>query len=158
MTVAAVTMSDEEVQGFADSLIEVHTQVVRTKGLDLSRAVSTEKEEAIRGRIISVAAPCFGTVFGQPPSERYRDAFFQIAVFAQHFAKDHIFADGNKRTTVIACFSLLDQIGLEVAVPDSQTTITNEVYRVIQGLVTEEIDVEEFARFLRLAAQLPYVL
>ncbi len=158
MTVAAVTMSDEEIQGFADSLIEVHTQVVRTKGLDLSHAVSTEKEEAIRGRIISVVAPCFGTVFGQPPSERYRDAFFQIAVFVQHFAKDHIFADGNKRTTVIACFSLLDQIGLEVAVPDSQTTITNEVYRVIQGLVTEEIDVEEFARFLRLAAQPPYVL
>lgn len=104
-------MSDEEIRGFTDSLIEVHTQVVRTKGLDLSHAVSTEKEEAIRGRIISVAAPCFGTVFGQPPSERYRDAFPQIAVIAR--------------------LSLLNQTRLEVSVSDSQSTITSEAHPLI---------------------------
>lgn len=32
MTVVAATMSDEEIQGFADSLIEVHTEAVRANG------------------------------------------------------------------------------------------------------------------------------
>lgn len=152
MTDLAMTLGDEEIQGLADSLMQIHAEVVRGKGLDLSRVVSPEKEEAIHGKIVSVAYSCFATVFDQTPSDRFPDVFVQVATFAQHFAKDHIFADGNKRTTVIACFSLLDQEGIEIAVPDSQDRLANEIYKAIQRLVTGAANVGDFADFLRRAS------
>lgn len=67
MTAPAGEMGDDEILGLADALIAIHLQVVRNKGLDLSEIASPEKEEMVRGRIISVIRPCFGCVFGQSP-------------------------------------------------------------------------------------------
>lgn len=149
MTAPAGEMGDDEILGLADALIAIHLQVVRNKGLDLSEIASPEKEEMVRGRIISVIRPCFGCVFGQSPAERYGDIFDQISVFAQHFAKDHIFADGNKRTTVIACLALLERFDFAVEVVDSGDPAENEMYGAIQRLVTGKVDAKNFAAFLR---------
>lgn len=82
-------------------------------------------------------------------AERYGDIFDQISVFAQHFAKDHIFADGNKRTTVIACLALLERFDFAVEAVDSGDPAENEMYGAIQGLVTGKVDAKNFAAFLR---------
>ncbi|OZG51160.1 hypothetical protein CLV65_1203 [Pseudoscardovia suis] len=43
MNPAAILMQDEEITALADSLIEIHTSVVSTRGLSLGDSVSQEK-------------------------------------------------------------------------------------------------------------------
>ena len=52
------------------------------------------------GRVESVLAGSFCTIFGQSPADRFADIFDQVAYVAEHMVKDHIFEDGNKRTSL----------------------------------------------------------
>ena len=53
------------------------------------------------GRIESVLAGAFCTIFGQSPADRFTDIFDQVAYVAEHMVKDRIFEDGNKRTSLV---------------------------------------------------------
>lgn len=53
MSPAAILMQDEEITALADSLIEIHTSVVNTRGLSLGDSVSQEKMNMISGRLES---------------------------------------------------------------------------------------------------------
>lgn len=53
MNPAAILMQDEEITALADSLIEIHTSVVSTRGLSLGDSVSQEKMNMISGRLES---------------------------------------------------------------------------------------------------------
>lgn len=52
------------------------------------------------GRVESVLAGAFCTIFGQSPADRFADIFDQVTYVAEHMVKDHIFEDGNKRTSL----------------------------------------------------------
>lgn len=149
MNPAAILMQDEEITALADSLIEIHASVVSTRGLSLGDSVSQEKMNMISGRLESAIRAAFDKHFGEPPSALFPDVFSQIAHFSLLLAKDHIFADGNKRTTMIACFSLLKECNITIDALDSPSSQENEVYRQIQRLVADESSETEFAEFLR---------
>lgn len=153
MNAAAFLMSDEEIAAFADSLIEIHASVVSARGLSLGDAVSQEKMNAVSGRLESAIRAAFDMHFGEAPSAIFPDVFSQIAHFALLLAKDHIFADGNKRTTVISCFSLLRECNIAIDVTDSPSSQDNELYMHIQQLVAGESSETQFAEFLRAHAQ-----
>ena len=46
------------------------------------------------------------------------DLFGQVAHFVFHLAKDHSFADGNKRTAMSVSLALLDKEGINLAIDD----------------------------------------
>lgn len=71
------------------------------------------------GRIESVLAGAFCTIFGQSPADRFTDIFDQVAYVAEHMVKDHIFEDGNKRTSLVFALSVLRFAGTPVVLSDS---------------------------------------
>ena len=77
------------------------------------------------GRIESVLAGAFCTIFGQSPADRFTDIFDQVAYVAEHMVKDHIFEDGNKRIGTHAMLVFLDinQISLNYEDKDLIETI-----------------------------------
>lgn len=58
------------------------------------------------GRVESVLAGAFCTIFGQSPADRFADIFDQVTYVAEHMVKDHIFEDGNKRTSLVFALSV----------------------------------------------------
>lgn len=141
--------TDEEIHELADFVFMVHGKVISHGGFDLSNAISGERRNEITGVIMSVLTPMFTTVFGSTPMDRYGDLFEQLAGFATHFASRHIFADGNKRTTVLMVHSFLYANGLTLNVPDAPQSSDNALYQWIQNVVTRNESRETLARFLR---------
>ena len=88
------------------------------------------------------------------PADRYGDLFDQVSSFAFHLAKDHIFTDGNKRTTVLVSLALIRVRGVFLDIEDSEKPEENEVYKWIEDLVTDSKSVEELAGILRSRARL----
>ncbi|MDR4069103.1 MAG: Fic family protein [Collinsella sp.] len=79
------------------------------------------------GRIESVFAGAFCTIFGQSPADRFTDIFDQVAYVAEHMVKDHIFEDGNKRTSLVFALSVLRLPALRSCcptAPNPKTTST----------------------------------
>ena len=70
------------------------------------------------------------------------DLFGQVAHFVFHLAKDHSFADGNKRTAMSVSLALLDKEGINLAIDDDADPAENTLYKLISALVTEIITEE----------------
>lgn len=101
------------------------------------------------GRVESVLAGAFCTIFGQSPADRFADIFDQVTYVAQHMVKDHIFEDGNKRTSLVFALSVLRFAGTPVVLSDSPEPKDNQYYAWIQDLVSSSRTTSELAEELR---------
>lgn len=97
---------------------------------------SGDRAELERGRVESVLSVAFCTIFGQSPADRFADIFDQVTYVAEHMVKDHIFEDGNKRTSLVFTFSVLRLVGAPVVLSDAPEPADNQYYAWIQDLVT----------------------
>lgn len=131
----------------AVTIVEVHDCVVLKRGYNPSLSES-QRDEMI-GKIESVISSVFGSFFGSEPSSRYQDVFHQVAVFAAHLSKDHIFPDGNKRTTVVMSVALLYIAGYTLDIDDPPDSEDNILYKWVQDVVTGGKEIEELADVLR---------
>lgn len=87
------------------------------------------------GRVESVLSGAFCTIFGQSPADRFADIFDQVTYVAEHMVKDHIFEDGNKRTSLVFALSVLRLAGAPVVLSDAPEPNDNQYYAWIQDLV-----------------------
>lgn len=101
------------------------------------------------GRIESVLAGAFCTIFGQSPADRFADIFDQVTYVAEHMVKDHIFEDGNKRTSLVFALSVLRFAGTPVVLSDSPEPKDNQYYVWIQDLVSSSRTTSELTEELR---------
>ena len=100
-------------------------------------------------RVESVLAGAFCTIFGQSPADRFADIFDQVTYVAEHMVKDHIFEDGNKRTSLVFALSVLRFAGTPVVLSDSTEPKDNQYYAWIQDLVSSRRTNSELAEELR---------
>ena len=131
----------------ARSIVGIHDLVVRIRGFNPS--LSGSQVDELSGRVMAVVVCSFCTMFGVAPTERFGDIFDQIAFFAEHLAKDHVFHDGNKRTTLLVSLAFLARSGCIVDMPDMDSPEDNEMYRWIQDTVTGERTQNDLAEDLR---------
>lgn len=68
---------------------------------------------------------------------------------AEHIVKDHIFEDGNKRTSLVFALSVLRLAGTPVELSDSSEPKDNRYYAWIQDLVAGRRTINELAEELR---------
>ncbi len=101
------------------------------------------------GRVESVLSGAFCTIFGQSPADRFADIFDQVTYVAEHMVKDHIFEDGNKRTSLVFALSVLRLAGTPVVLSDSPEPKDNQYYAWIQNLVSGRRTRTELAVELR---------
>lgn len=101
------------------------------------------------GRVESVLSGAFCTIFGQSPADRFADIFDQVTYVAEHIVKDHIFEDGNKRTSLVFALSVLRLAGTPVVLSDAPGPKDNQYYAWIQDLVSESRTTSELAEELR---------
>ena len=101
------------------------------------------------GRVESVLAGAFCTIFGQSPADRFADVFDQVTYVAEHMVKDHIFEDGNKRTSLVFALSVLRFVGASVVLSDSPEPKDNQYYAWIQDLVSGKRTTSVLAEELR---------
>lgn len=148
---APIVLSDDPDtrQSLAETVYETNQLIVHTAGLDLTNQFSEEKKRDLLGRIQAVISPTFFCIFGYGPAQRYSDVFDQISQFAERLSKDHIFPDGNKRTTVKVCLALLYRQGWKIRFEDSDMPGDNGLYLWVQSIVTGVHTVDEMAIFLR---------
>ena len=130
----------------AATIIDAHAEVlIGSKGFEPD---SVADEEMI-GRILPVISSFFCTIFEVPPCKRYEDIFEQMAGFATHLAKDHLFFDGNKRTTTKVTFAMLYKAGITFDIGDPDDIEHNEIYLWIQDIVTGGRTEAQLASYLR---------
>lgn len=123
----------------------------------MTEVISEQQRKNRIGKVQSVLNPVFAPIFGESPIDRYTDIFDQVSDFADHLANRHIFADGNKRTTVIMSIAILSVKSAMIDVVDSPSPDQNEIYRWIQDIVTGNRNKSELADFLRKHAEyVPY--
>lgn len=101
------------------------------------------------GSVESVLVGAFCTIFGQSPADRFADIFDQVTYVAEHMVKDHIFEDGNKRTSLVFALSVLRFAGTPAELSDSPETKDNQYYAWIQDLVSSRRTNSELAEELR---------
>lgn len=152
-----IVFDDESIEALAETIWDIHKNVVSSAGFDLTEVISEQQRKNRIGKIQSVLNPVFATIFGESPIDRYSDIFDQVSDFADHLANRHIFADGNKRTTVIMSMAILAVKSAMIDVADSPSPNQNEIYRWIQDIVTGDRSKSELAVFLRQHAKyMPY--
>lgn len=128
-------------------IADMHDALVSDRGF-CPPMPESQLDEAV-GRVASVVSASFGSFFGVSPRERYGDLFDQIADFAEHLSKDHIFPDANKRTTVAASISILRTAGCTLDMEDAADPEDNALYDWIQDVVTGGKSTSELAEVLR---------
>lgn len=101
------------------------------------------------GRVESVLSGAFSTIFGQTPADRFADIFDQVTYVGEHMVKDHIFEDGNKRTSLVFALSVLRLAGAPVVLSDAPEPKNNQYYTWIQDLVSGSRTRAELANELR---------
>lgn len=141
-----ISLDDRE-DSFADSIIETHDDVVAIRGFN-----AKQNSEEVHELVLSAVTHSFCTFFGVSPKDRYDDLFDQLAKFATLLSQDHIFADGNKRTTVKTVMAILAMSGIEMDIEDTPEPESNELYGWIQSVVSHEKSTDELADFLRTRA------
>lgn len=135
-------------EALADTIFEIHERLMRDSVVwNVSASASRDYTARQMGKIESVIDAIFGVHFGQPRD--WDDLFIQISEFAVMFAKDHIFADGNKRTAFKASIGLLTQQGIVLNIPDTPNPADNQMYQWVQDVVTGDRSITELADFLR---------
>lgn len=131
----------------AADIVDMHDALVVDRGF-CPQMQESQMEEML-GKVASVVSSSFGSFFGMSPNERYDDLFSQIADFAEHLSKDHIFPDANKRTTVAASISIIRTAGYTLDMDDSDDPENNQLYWWIQDIVTGGKTIGELAGILR---------
>ena len=72
-----------------------------------------------------------------------------LEAMAEAVVKDHIFEDGNKRTSLVFALSVLRVAGTPVVLSDSPEPKDNQYYAWIQDLVSSSRTTSELAEELR---------
>ena len=144
-----LVFDDIDLEALAETIWEIHKTVVSNAGFDLTQVISEQKRETCIGTILSVLNPVFAPVFGISPVERYTDIFDQVSHFADHLANRHIFADGNKRTTMVMSMAFLSLRSVMIDIADDPSPDQNGIYRWIQDIVTGNRSKDELADYLR---------
>lgn len=146
---APLVFDDEEaIEELSSVVLQLH-DALSTNGRCFATGTTEEKAAVTRGRIESVLLNAFCTIFGQSPFERFLDIFDQASYIAEHMAKDHIFEDGNKRTSLVFALSILALRNVPVVFPDNPDPKSNPYYAWIQDLVSGKRTREELAQELR---------
>ena len=139
----------------AGSLEVMAAAVMRLHGtlMTIGRCYTTDatgdRAELELGRVESVLAGAFCTIFGQSPADRFADIFDQATYVAEHMVKDHIFEDGNKRTSLVFALSVLRLAGAPVELSDAPEPKDNQYHAWIQDLVSGRRTRDELAEELR---------
>jgi death-on-curing protein len=147
--VAPLVLDDAgSLEAMAGAVMRLHSTL-----LTIGRCYTTDAtgERAARelGRVESVLAGAFCTIFGQSPADRFADIFDQVTYVAEHMVKDHIFEDGNKRTSLVFALSVLRFASTPVVLSDSPEPKDNQYYAWIQDLVARRRTLDDLANELR---------
>ena len=143
--------TEEYIQSFAEQVYFEHERIAACY---TCFAVDRGRADEVIGHIESVVANCFGTFFGFTPRDRFSDVFEQASCFALHLAKDHIFADGNKRTALVMALAIVKMFPIDLQVDDSADPVENVAYQWIQEAVSGARDEAMLAESLRSMARL----
>ena len=144
-----LVFDDEEAIGaLASSVMHAHERLLES-GKCYTTCMTGDRATLIHGRIESVLSNAFCTIFGQSPIDRFSDIFDQASYIAEHMAKDHIFEDGNKRTSLVIAFAFIRLRKVSVDFSDSPNPQDNPYYEWIQDLVSGKRTREELADSLR---------
>lgn len=142
-------LDDEEaIKALASSVMHAHERLLAS-GKCYTNCMTGDRAALIHGRIESVLSNAFCTIFGQSPIERFSDIFDQASYIAEHLAKDHIFEDGNKRTSLVFAFAIVMVRNISVNFSDNPNPEDNPYYEWIQDLVSGKRTREELASELR---------
>lgn len=135
--VAPLVLDDAgSLEAMAGAVMSLHTTLM-TIGRCYTTDASGDRAELERGRVESVLSGAFCTIFGQSPADRFTDIFDQVTYVAEHMVKDHIFEDGNKRTSLVFALSVLRLANAPVVLSDAPEPKDNQYYAWIQDLVSE---------------------
>ena len=132
----------------AEAVMRLHSTLM-TVGRCYTTDATGDRAALELGRIESVLAGAFCTIFGQSPADRFADIFDQVTYVAEHMVKDHIFEDGNKRTSLVFALSVLRFAGTPIVLSDSPEPKDNQYYAWIQDLVSSSRTTSELAEELR---------
>lgn len=138
----------ESLEAMAAAVMRLHSTLM-TVGRCYTTDTTDDRTALEFGRIESVLAGAFCTIFGQSPADRFADIFDQATYVAEHMVKDHIFEDGNKRTSLVFALSVLRLAGAPVVLSDAPEPKDNQYYAWIQDLVSGSHATSELAEELR---------
>ena len=139
---------DGALEGLAAAVMRLHGTLLAI-GRCYTTDATGDRAELERGRVESVLSGAFCTIFGQPPTDRFADIFEQVTYVAEHMVKDHIFEDGNKRTSLVFALSVLRLAGAPVELSDAPEPKDNQYHAWIQDLVSGNRTRDELAEELR---------
>ena len=149
LPVAPLVLDDNEsLEAIAAAVMRLHSTLM-TIGRCFTTDAAGDRAALERGRVESVLAGAFCTIFGQSPADRFPDIFDQATYVAEHMVNDHIFDDGNKRTSLVFTLSVLRFGGTPVVLSDSPEPKDNQYYAWIQDLVSGSRTTSELAEQLR---------
>ena len=77
-------------EAMAAAVMRLHSTLM-TVGRCYTTDAAGDRAALELGRVESVLAGSFCTIFGQSPADRFADIFDQVAYVAEHMVKDHIF-------------------------------------------------------------------
>lgn len=135
-------------EAMAAAVMRLHSTLM-TVGRCYTTDATGDRAALELGRVESVLAGAFCTIFGQSPADRFADIFDQVTYVADHMVKDHIFEDGNKRTSLVFALSVLRLVGAPVVLSDALEPKDNQYYAWIQDLVSSRRTNSELAEELR---------
>lgn len=135
-------------EAMVDAVMRLHNTLM-TIGRCYTTDASGDRAELERGRVESVLASAFCTIFGQSSADRFADIFDQVTYVAEHMVKGHIFEDGNKRTSLVFALSILRLADAPVVLSDAPEPKDNQYYAWIQNLVTDSRTRADLADELR---------
>lgn len=149
LPVAPLILDDAgSLEAMAGAVMSLHSTLM-TIGRCYTTDATGDRAANELGRVESVLAGAFCTIFGQSPADRFADIFEQAACVAEHMVKDHIFEDGNKRTSLVFALSVLRFVGAPVVLSDAPELKDNQYYAWIQDLVSGSRTRTELADELR---------
>lgn len=135
-------------EAMAAAVMRLHSTLM-TVGRCYTTDATGDRAALELGRVESVLAGAFCTIFGQLPADRFADIFDQATYVAEHMVKDHIFEDGNKRTSLVIALSILRLAGAPVVLSDVPEPKDNQYYAWVQDLVSGRRTRDELAEELR---------
>lgn len=139
---------EEAIEALASSVMQLHEGLFAF-GKCYTTCMTGDGAALIHGRIEFVLSNAFCTIFRQSPIDRFSDIFDQASYIAEHMAKDHIFEDGNKRTSLVIAFAIIRVRNVSVDFSDNPNPEDNPYYEWIQDLVSGKRTRKELASELR---------
>lgn len=133
---SAYELGEDEFDDFVTAILELHAQAI--KGKPALNVDVPEAQGIVSSILSSVMCPYFGSM-------KYDCLVRQVAVLTIFVAKDHPFADGNKRTAALipqTLFSYLMPGFLNISASDE------DMFEAITGIATGDITEDEFYMWL----------